>query len=115
MLLQCFLSGLQHRLVELLGELLGREAFPRLGPAVQAARSVFRVRRRTHAVQQAGGLFAQDYVTASFFFGVRQGKGCVLLSERLRDGSEVLGRWSGGRFGRRSGGRRWWTGGSGVD
>lgn len=65
-LLQCFLSGLQHRLVELQGELLGRESLPRLGPAVQVASAVFRVR----AVQQDGGLLVEDYVASSVFIRV---------------------------------------------
>ena len=40
MLLQGLLGRLQHRLMELLGELLGREAFPGLDPAVEAGRAV---------------------------------------------------------------------------
>lgn len=71
--------------MELLGKLLGREALPRLGPAIQAAPAVFRVRRRTYAAQKAGGLFAEDDVAASVFIGVWQGKGRVLRSERFRD------------------------------
>ena len=41
MFLEGLLGGLEHRLVELLGELLGREAVPGLGAAVEAGGPLF--------------------------------------------------------------------------
>lgn len=57
-LLQSLLRGLEHRLVELLGEFLWGEAVPGFGASVDGVKALFSLQgeRGPQAVQQAGAL-----------------------------------------------------------
>lgn len=99
MLLQCLLGGLQHGLVELLGELLGGEALPGPRLAVEAVvGGLFRGERGPHAVEQAG---------APLGWGAVAGPGGLLWSlwfsrggfRQLRAGRGLGGRGAGGSGG----------------
>lgn len=97
MFLQSLLGGLQHRLVELLGKLLGGEAVPGFGATVGGVKALFGLQgeRRPQAVEQAGALLGRERLARPpglvWIDSWRRG---FLWSQRVPEGFVVGGRWA---------------------
>lgn len=93
--LQRLLCGLQHRLVELLGELLGGEAVPGFGATVGGVKTLFGLQgeRRPQAVEQAGALLGEERLAAPpGLVRVDSWRRGFLWSQRVPEGFVVGGR-----------------------
>lgn len=95
MFLQSLLGGLQHRLVELLGELLGGEAVPGFGATVGGVKTLFGLQgeRRPQAVEQAGALLGDERLAGPpGLVWVDSWRRRFLWSQRVPEGFGVRGR-----------------------